>query len=156
MFRNTLKLKLMIFAFAFILTLCTLNFCVGKKSPSVGSDFQGGIVLTFNDTLNQGVIVTKVDLMSNLTWLEGKNLCDTSTYLGYDDWRMPTTKELLLCYQILHIKKIGNFNVKTPYWGSSEGELGYFAWFVDFSDGQAYESNENNIARIRAVRDFRL
>ncbi len=150
------KFKFVIFAFVFILTLFTLNFCIGKKLPMVGSDFQGGVVLTFNDTLNQGLIVSKVDLMSNLTWLGSKNLCDTSTYMGYNDWRMPTAKELLLCYQLLHFKKIGNFNVKTPYWGNNEGKMGYFAWFVDFSNGKAYESNENNVALTRAVRDFKL
>lgn len=151
-----LKLKVVSFTLIFILTLITLNFCVGKKSPTIGSDFEGGVILTFDNTINQGLIVSKVDLMFNLTWLESKTYCDTSTHMGYDDWRMPTTKELLQCYQILHKKKIGNFNDKTPYWGSGDKKLGYFAWFVDFSDGNSYESNENNVAQIRAVRNFKL
>ena len=32
------KFKFVIFAFVFILTLFTLNFCIGKKLPMVGSD----------------------------------------------------------------------------------------------------------------------
>jgi len=151
-----LKLKFVISTFLFILVFYTLNFCVEKKLPTVGSDFQGGVVLKFDSKLNKGVIVSKIDLMSNLTWQESKNVCDTSTYLGYDDWRMPTKSELLQCYQILHLKKIGNFNVQTPYWGCGDEDLGYFAWFVDFSNGKSYESNENNVALIRAVRDFKL
>lgn len=133
-----------------------MQFCIDVKTPTVGSFFQGGIVLSYNDTTKKGLIISSKDLDSNLTWIEGKTVCDTSTLMGYDNWRMPTTEEMLLCYKVLHLNRKGNFNIITPYWGSREGKLGYFAWFVDFSNANAYPSTENNVAQIRAIRDFRL
>ena len=141
---------------AIILTSYFLQYCIENKPPKIGSFYQGGIVLSYDDSAHCGLIISASDLNSNLTWLEGKILCDTTTLSGFDDWRMPTTEELLLCYKVLHLNKKTQFQLKTPYWASHEGKLGYFAWYVDFSNGNAYESNENNVAQIRAIREFRL
>lgn len=150
-----MEMKRIFIVIAIMLTSYFLQFCAENKPPSVGSFYQGGIVLSYNDSTHSGLVISASDLNSNLTWLEGKMVCDTIKILGFDDWRMPSKEELLLCYKVLKMNKNTEF-LKTPYWASQEGKPGYFAWFVDFSNGSAYESNENNVAQIRAIRNFRL
>lgn len=53
-----------------------------------------------------GLIWQKVPPKMDLTWEEAKKYCDTLTLGGYDDWRLPSAKELF---------SISNFSEGWPY-----------------------------------------
>ena len=70
------------------------------------------------------------------------------------NWRLPTTEELNLMYENLHLKGIGRF-VSEDYWSSSE-DSSNSAWYQYFGFGcsQGNYSKLNSI-RARAVRSFK-
>lgn len=58
------------------------------------------------------VIIFEADL-GKLNWKEANELCNS---LG-NGWRLPNTEELMLMYNNLHLKKLGNFE-NNYYWSS--------------------------------------
>ncbi len=78
------------------------------------------------------------------------------TLNGYDDWYLPSKKELDLMYAQLDI--LGNGNL---YWSSSEGGL-YSAWMLVFADsssgftgpGTWHDWNKENCDVVRPIRSF--
>ena len=71
------------------------------------------------------------------------------------NWRLPTTEELNLMYENLHLKGIGRF-ASEDYWSSSE-DSSNSAWYQYFGFGcsQGNYSKLNSI-RSRAARSFKL
>ena len=79
---------------------------------------QGGYALDNN--LGHGIAITTIDFTEK-NWKMANQFCENLNYGGYNDWRLPTMKELLLIK-----KKIGN-NIIDPansnnnyyYWSST-------------------------------------
>lgn len=96
-----------------------------------------------------------------MTWLNRTNsnsetdnaaqLCYDLTEGGYSDWFLPSRDELNLMYTNLKVDSIGGF-AEESYWSSSN--LGGFAWFQDFNNGQGGYDLFSYAHRVRAVRAF--
>jgi tetratricopeptide (TPR) repeat protein len=80
-------------------------------------------------------------------------ICIESEYNGFNDWYLPTLKELQLINDNLNRTNKGNFKL-TNYWSSIESSA-EFAWGVDFNTGKAKDSLEKGIVCcVRAIRAF--
>ena len=85
-------------------------------------------------------------------------MCDMLTYtfnrVTYDDWFLPSQKELDLMCESLHRKDLGDF-ANDGYWSSSEsqGAPGE-AWIISFSNSNPYSYRRNNTYRVRPIRAF--
>ncbi|MDR2417897.1 MAG: DUF1566 domain-containing protein [Treponema sp.] len=93
----------------------------------------------------------------NVSWTIAKTLCDEYALNGYDDWDLPSIKELTLMYKNLHEKGMGNFvstgsNVDR-HWSSEETKDGqaYYFRFNSETTSSAYKSDSHNA---RPVRKF--
>lgn len=88
-------------------------------APAPGMDYYGqdaqfeGNQFSFKDNgdgtvtdLNTGLMWQQVPVNQNFTWEEAKAYCESLELGGYDDWRLPTAKELF---------SIENFSAGWPY-----------------------------------------
>jgi hypothetical protein len=119
----------------------------------VGSTAQS----SWNGLVNSNAIVAQ----AGHTYSAAK-LCLDLVSGGYDDWYLPSIRELQLLYNSqLDINRsfslIGGAtelnNSYSSYWSSSE-YVGNGAWFVDFNFGGAYGNDKYNSYYVRAVRAF--
>ena len=78
--------------------------------------------------------------------------CYTLELNDYEDWYLPSREELLLMYNNLYLKNLGNFG-ETLYWSSSETDFNN-AWVVDFRIGMSVEQNVVTPGSVRAIRSF--
>lgn len=88
-------------------------------------------------------------------------ICYNLVLNGYSDWFLPSIDELGKLYQNRSI--VGEFS-NSNYWSSSEASVWvypYHAWFFNFSNGSANNSNyyltdpvKPSLFRVRAVRSF--
>jgi len=86
---------------------------------------------------------------SNSETVNAASLCDDLTEGGYSDWYLPSRNELNLMYENLKLFGVGDFT-EDYYWSSSQ--LGGFAWFQDFENGEGAYDLFNYTHRVRAVR----
>jgi hypothetical protein len=81
-------------------------------------------------------------------WNKAKTLCEDYAFGGYEDWHLPSLKELKWMYDNLHKKGRGNFNSPFSedhdcYWSSEEyGEDE--AYFFDFGENMNSGGNEGH------------
>ena len=90
------------------------------------------------------------------TWEEAKGICHELEINGYNDWRLPSKKELNLMYENLYKKSIGGIYA-SAYWCFTSGDTNYDdAMLLSFSDGSWYmgEGNKGNDWSVHAVRVF--
>jgi uncharacterized protein (TIGR02145 family) len=91
--------------------------------------------------------------------LTAARLCLELDSNGYNDWYLPSLKELELMYKNLHLKKKGGFRT-FRYWSStislSGSNLSYEqATCFDFFDGQTHDDyRSNNVHNVRPIRAF--
>jgi uncharacterized protein (TIGR02145 family) len=91
--------------------------------------------------------------------LTAARLCLELNLNGYNDWFLPSLKELELMYKNLHLKKKGGFRT-FRYWSSttslSGSNLSYEqATCFDFFDGQTHDDyRSNNVHNVRPIRAF--
>ncbi len=112
---------------------------------------------------------TITDKKTNLTWQKGeqgkkrwevaRRFCDTMELAGYDDWRMPSKKELIsLVERNMFNPSIDRrfFPDAQPvdYWTTSQGtvSVGSAAWLVNFGYGDTHFFNKSNEYAVRCVR----
>jgi tetratricopeptide (TPR) repeat protein len=83
-------------------------------------------------------------------------VCLESNYNGYNDWYLPTLKELQLIFSKKKI--IGNLKEKSNefYWSSTESE--YVSWntsaCIEFNYGVKYYKEKDATHNVRAIRAF--
>ncbi len=79
-------------------------------------------------------------------------ICSNLKHNGFNDWFLPSLDELILIYENLKLKDLGNFS-DDDYWSSSETDFNN-AWQYNFSKGISNEAHVNKAVRVRAVRAF--
>jgi Leucine-rich repeat (LRR) protein len=131
------------------------NPSIQQLSLSVGSNYEGGIVLSIDDDGKHGLIVARSDQSDAPTsWNNAKNLCDSYVSDGFSKWRLPTIDELKMIYKNLDL--IDGLNTRGLYWSSGIDANGYTS-LINFGNG--YTNYKFNTAMghsfyVRAVRDF--
>lgn len=137
-----------------IAMLAVLSFLLLTKTNAQrykqGQKAEGGIVFPHNN--KSGLVIAEKGL-GFMSWEEGKRACEALVLNGYDDWRLPTMKELAIIYYQFYIKRIDEFPTGY-YWSKSENKgIRELAWCFDFKDGQEYNShskaNSNYILPVR-------
>jgi hypothetical protein len=79
-------------------------------------------------------------------------LCGDLVNGGYNDWYLPSQDELAQLY--INRIAIGNFNLSSKYWSSSEFDS-TLSWYYDFDgDYLNYDNKDFNYFNVRAIRSF--
>jgi len=120
------------------------------KPRGVISQFKhGGFVVYEKD--GHGLVAAITDL-GEMDWNTAKTACDELILNGYSDWRLPTKDELNAIYVNLKKLGVGGF-AGYSYWSSTE-DVGYYAWFQYFLNGDQSLDSKNGAYYVRAIRAF--
>ena len=100
---------------------------------------------------------------SNMKWSSAESAAADANFAGYDDWSLPTIKQLaslveLACHGPAINDSVFPNTPYEPYWSrSAYGSSGSSAWEVSFSDGRVITySKAGTAGRVRLVRIGRL
>lgn len=80
-----------------------------------------------------------------VNWSSAKTMCESSIVGGYNDWRLPTTDELMTLYH--NRTEIGGFTTGI-YWSDNNS----YYWGVSFDGGSVVSVNSYSQHYVRAVR----
>ena len=136
-------------------TTLVLDPLVGVNNINVGiiEDLGGLLVKGINEV--PSFILFPTDLKCYSNWFKAQSICLDLESGGFDDWRLPTAKELELIHRDFIANKAGNFNVGHYYWSSSEIDkdeafVGFFYANFRILRGDKY----NGSCCIRPVRSL--
>ena len=122
---------------------CYFENVSGADGISIGAGYQNTM-----DIVNQGCSTEDSGITAAQAALDAE-------INGYSDWYLPSKDELQEMYNTIgeggQESNIGGFN--GFYWSSSESSNSY-AWFVDFSDGDAVDDSKGYAYRVRVIRAF--
>lgn len=119
---------------------------------------------SFNSsTVNGDVIVTDTatglvwqkSYVEDKTWQEALSYCESLTYAGYSDWRLPDKNELTSLVNYKKYYPASNFPdmPSNTFWSSSTEVYGTdVAWYVEFFNGRVYCPSKLNSYSVRCVR----
>ena len=131
----------------------------------IGQYFQGGIICQLDDNAEHGLIVSKDDF-GIVIWTEAKQICEDLDLNGFDNWRLPSTKEIDELYNNkLYLRANWSRWTSIDFDRStiSNGYGGYWSneeyYFYSFYNREKYHSRHNggeDRAReiVRAVHAF--
>ena len=136
----------------FIIFYSFLICNIDAQSYKVGQKVEGGILFIVN---KKSGIVAAENILGLMTWEEGKKACEDLVLNGYDNWRLPTMKELSLFYYEIYIKGLSNLPTGF-YWSSKENTgIRELAWCFDFKDTGEYNGHpKSNKKCILPVRTY--
>ena len=124
-------------------------------SPYIGEKMGGGIVFYIEKGGKHGLISSPSD-QGQGNWFQAVQLCKDYRGGGYNDWFMPSKKQLFALYQVR--SAVGGFE-QALYWSSSEGRRGAArdgVWIEGWDDGKLYGNKDPNYIYdyVRAIRAF--
>ena len=155
----------------FVSVLCS-GFISSSVAPKykIGDFAQGGIVFWVDKTGAHGLVCAKSDIPYKVGWMYAEDVCNnlsiTQDGVKYDDWYLPSIKELSQVYDnYVLIDKIASENggdvfkkrpylQLTSYWSSTEYKNSDYAYRVRFSNGRKLGLDKNYAYRVRAIRAF--
>jgi len=89
---------------------------------------------------------------NDIKWAMAKSYCSSLFLDGYDDWRLPTKKELILLVPFVKEHKL-SYGTLGSYWSSQEYEEDDLnAWAVYLDTAHAFDDDKCNTASVRCVR----
>ena len=140
-----------------IFCLLILAGCSSKINESTTSQnedkvelVKGGILVYEAD--GHGLILATSDL-GNQDWASAMTACEQLELNGYNNWRLPTKKELDTLYTILKLHGKGDFE-NSSYWSSTEYNS-FYAWRKNFKTGRIdRRGNKTKKQLVRAVRNY--
>lgn len=98
------------------------------------------------------IMVQNKDLSTACDWLTAEQLCNNSTFAGYDDWRLPTVEELITIYN--NKNSIPGLDLEGIYWTNHYSvNIGYSV--IDFKNGKKQSYNYYEQLHVRAVRNIK-
>ncbi len=115
------------------------------------STIQGDVIVTDTET---GPIWQKT-YVSGKTWQQALSYCESLTYAGYSDWRLPNKNELASLINYEKYSPASDFpDMPSNYfWSSSTGAHNTnYAWRVSFNNGYVGYSNKTDDVYVRCVR----
>jgi hypothetical protein len=153
----------------------------------IGQNYAGGIIFYLDATGNHGIVCASTDqgrssfgcsgiLINGIDSIIGSGLQNTANIVascafdtiapricsdlilnGYNDWYLPSKKELQLLYTNLYLNNIGAFISQTNIrYCSSTQSSATTLWALDFSNGiwSSGQSKYSTFLPVRAVRTF--
>ena len=111
--------------------------------------------------LNTGLMWQQTIPTTTRNWSAAGSYCSGLTYAGYDDWRLPTPKELLTIVDNSRYNPAidTTYFPNTPsnyFWSSSTfvflTDYADYAWDVGFSYGNVRNDDKSNTFYVRCVR----
>lgn len=87
---------------------------------------------------------------------EANSYCKSLDLLSYNDWRLPTVKELQSMVAISKDKKLFKFVAVDGYWSSEEDKKDEVNVMEAFStNGHVFAADRCDTSHFRCVRDYR-
>ena len=139
--------KIILFA-AFMLTA---TFSMPLFAAFTSTTVQGDVIVTDTET---GLIWQKT-YVSGKTWQQALSYCESLTYAGYSDWRLPNKNELASLVNYEKYNPTSDFpDMPSQYfWSSSTSAISTNnAWGVYFSNGLVAHYNKTDGYYVRCVR----
>jgi len=115
------------------------------------STVSGKVIVTDTET---GFIWQK-EYSDTLTWINALSYCETSTYAGYKDWRLPNVNELKTLFNLNSINPASSFPgmPSSYFWSSSTRVSGASsAWLVNSAIGDMNLISKTDSLYVRCVR----
>ncbi len=140
--------KIILFA-AFMLTA---TFSMPLFAAFTSTTVQGDVIVTDTET---GLIWQKT-YVSGTNWRQALSYCESLTYAGYSDWRLPNKNELASLINYEKYSPASDFPdmpSNNYFWSSSTyvSSTGY-AWIVSFSLGYVNIDGKTSYYYVRCVR----
>jgi hypothetical protein len=101
---------------------------------------------------NTELIVAMLDQLGETG--KAAQLCDTYVYGDHSDWFLPSMEELILLYQNIAHKRLGNFKVQEFYWSSSQISDYAASYKRLLYDGWEAYNRKTFVFSVRPIRAF--
>ena len=137
-------------------TTKTSTSATSKPSLKIGQEYQGGIIVILNSDGKSGVVAALSNLDNSMNWADANKACQDLVANGYDDWRLPTAKELAAIYYKLHSENKGSV-AKGTYLSSDvmPGDLFAYAYIMQGMTGVQNVVEKTSLNLVRPVRTFK-